>query len=66
MGHRQHPQPALDAGTTASGHAVPLAMPNMIAAIDRPTAGELLVQGDNVFRYNDSKIAEWRSKKPSG
>ena len=37
-------------GPSGSGKTTLL---NMIAAIDRPTAGELLVQGENVFRYAD-------------
>src|SRR5207237_5630559 len=35
-------------GPSGSGKTTLL---NMIAAIDRPTSGELLVQGENVFRY---------------
>jgi putative ABC transport system ATP-binding protein len=46
-------------GPSGSGKTTLL---NMIAAIDRPTSGELLVQGENVFRYSDSKIAEWRNR----
>src|SRR5947209_9910988 len=46
-------------GPSGSGKTTLL---NMIAAIDRPTAGELLVQGENVFRYADKKIAEWRNR----
>ena len=46
-------------GPSGSGKTTLL---NMIAAIDRPTAGELLVQGENVFRFNDGKIAEWRNR----
>jgi len=34
---------------------------NMIAAIDRPTSGELLVMGENIFRLNDSQSAHWRN-----
>ena len=34
----------------------------MIAAIDRPTAGELLVQNQNIFRLNDSQAAHWRNE----
>src|ERR1700754_452549 len=34
---------------------------NMIAAIDRPTHGELLVLGDNIFRFNDAQSARWRN-----
>src|SRR5881227_2437753 len=46
-------------GPSGSGKTTLL---NMIAAIDRPTSGELLVQGENVFRYSDGKIAEWRNR----
>lgn len=46
-------------GPSGSGKTTLL---NMIAAIDRPSAGELLVQGENVFRYTDKKIAEWRNR----
>src|SRR5260370_9494693 len=35
---------------------------NMIAAIDRPTKGELLVQGQDIFRLNDSQTAHWRNE----
>src|ERR1700729_2367732 len=34
---------------------------NMIAAIDRPTSGDLLVMGDNIFKLNDSQSAHWRN-----
>lgn len=46
-------------GPSGSGKTTLL---NMIAAIDRPTAGALLVQGENVFRFNDSRIAQWRNR----
>ncbi len=46
-------------GPSGSGKTTLL---NMIAAIDRPTAGQLLVQGENVFSYSDKKIAEWRNR----
>src|SRR5277367_3872315 len=45
-------------GPSGSGKTTLL---NMIAAIDRPTAGELLVLGENVFRFNDSQSAHWRN-----
>ncbi|MBI4469354.1 MAG: ABC transporter ATP-binding protein [Acidobacteria bacterium] len=35
---------------------------NMIAAIDQPTSGELLVLGENVFRFGDKEIARWRNE----
>jgi putative ABC transport system ATP-binding protein len=46
-------------GPSGSGKTTLL---NMIAAVDRPTSGELLVQGENVFRYNDTKVAQWRNR----
>src|SRR5437660_10518790 len=46
-------------GPSGSGKTTLL---NMIAAVDRPTSGELLVQGENVFRYNDAKAAQWRNR----
>src|ERR1041385_467475 len=46
-------------GPSGSGKTTLL---NMIAAIDRPTAGELLVQGQDIFRFNDAQIARWRNE----
>jgi putative ABC transport system ATP-binding protein len=46
-------------GPSGSGKTTLL---NMIAAIDRPTSGELLVMGENIFRYNDSQSARWRNE----
>jgi putative ABC transport system ATP-binding protein len=46
-------------GPSGSGKTTLL---NMIAAIDRPTAGELLVLGDNIFRFSDSQSARWRNE----
>src|SRR5439155_16104705 len=46
-------------GPSGSGKTTLL---NMIAAIDRPTSGELLVQGQDIFRFNDSQIARWRNE----
>jgi len=46
-------------GPSGSGKTTLL---NMIAAIDHPTAGELLVQNQNVFRFNDSQAAHWRNE----
>jgi putative ABC transport system ATP-binding protein len=36
---------------------------NMIAAIDRPTSGEMQVMGDNVFKLSDQQAAQWRNRK---
>ena len=46
-------------GPSGSGKTTLL---NMIAAIDRPTSGELLVMGDNIFRFNDAQSARWRNE----
>src|SRR6201986_3083027 len=46
-------------GPSGSGKTTLL---NMIAAIDRPTAGELLVLGENVFRFGDGQAARWRNE----
>jgi putative ABC transport system ATP-binding protein len=45
-------------GPSGSGKTTLL---NMIAAIDRPTSGDLLVLGENVFRFSDSQSAHWRN-----
>jgi putative ABC transport system ATP-binding protein len=46
-------------GPSGSGKTTLL---NMIAAIDRPTGGELLVLGQNIFKFNDSQSAKWRNE----
>jgi putative ABC transport system ATP-binding protein len=46
-------------GPSGSGKTTLL---NMIAAIDRPTAGELLVLGQNIFSFNDAQSAKWRNQ----
>src|SRR5713101_7471227 len=46
-------------GPSGSGKTTLL---NMIAAIDRPTSGELLVMGENVFRFGDAQAARWRNE----
>src|ERR1700690_989055 len=45
-------------GPSGSGKTTLL---NMIAAIDRPTSGQLLVLGENVFRFSGSQSARWRN-----
>jgi putative ABC transport system ATP-binding protein len=45
-------------GPSGSGKTTLL---NMIAAIDRPTSGDLLVLGENIFRFSDSQSAHWRN-----
>jgi putative ABC transport system ATP-binding protein len=46
-------------GPSGSGKTTLL---NMIAAIDRPTGGELLVEGKNIFTFSDSQVAHWRNE----
>src|SRR6059058_6335422 len=46
-------------GPSGSGKTTLL---NMIAAIDRPTAGELLVLGQNIFNFSDGQSAKWRNE----
>ncbi|MBV9342120.1 MAG: ABC transporter ATP-binding protein [Acidobacteria bacterium] len=46
-------------GPSGSGKTTLL---NMIAAIDRPTSGELLVLDQNIFRFGDRQAAKWRNE----
>lgn len=46
-------------GPSGSGKTTLL---NMIAAIDRPTSGELLVMDQNIFKFDDSQSAHWRNE----
>lgn len=45
-------------GPSGSGKSTLL---HIIAGIDRPTAGECLVQGVDVARLNESELADWRN-----
>src|ERR1700684_2612863 len=45
-------------GPSGSGKTTLL---NMIAAIDRPTSGELLVMDKNIFGLSDGESAKWRN-----
>src|SRR3981189_138372 len=45
-------------GPSGSGKTTLL---NMVAAIDRPSSGELLVMGENIFRLSDGQSARWRN-----
>jgi len=46
-------------GPSGSGKTTLL---NLIAAIDHPTSGELLVMGENVFSSSDQQISRWRNE----
>ncbi|HKS95264.1 MAG TPA: ABC transporter ATP-binding protein [Terriglobia bacterium] len=46
-------------GPSGSGKTTLL---NMIAAIDRPTSGELLVMDKNIFKFSDGESAHWRNE----
>jgi putative ABC transport system ATP-binding protein len=47
-------------GPSGSGKTTLL---NMIAAIDRPTSGDMQVMGEDVFRLSDKAAAQWRNRK---
>lgn len=47
-------------GPSGSGKTTLL---NMIAAIDRPTSGQMQVMGEDVFRLSDKAAAQWRNRK---
>jgi len=46
-------------GPSGSGKTTLL---NLIAAIDRPTSGELLVAGEDAFQLSDREAARWRNE----
>lgn len=46
-------------GPSGSGKTTLL---NMIAAIDRPTSGQLLIKGQNIFDLNEEEAARWRNE----
>ena len=47
-------------GTSGSGKSTML---NLLGCLDRPTSGRYLLDGADVSRLNDNKLAELRSKK---
>ncbi len=46
-------------GPSGSGKTTLL---NLIAAIDRPTSGELLIGGQNIIALNDAEASKWRNR----
>ena len=47
-------------GPSGSGKTTLL---NMIAAIDRPTSGQMQVMGEEIFKLSDQQAAQWRNRK---
>jgi len=47
-------------GPSGSGKTTLL---NMIAAIDRPTSGQMQVMGEDIFKLSDKAAAQWRNRK---
>ena len=45
-------------GPSGSGKSTLL---NLIAGIDKPDAGELLVDGEDITRFSESELADWRA-----
>ena len=46
-------------GPSGSGKTTLL---NLIAGIDRPTRGEVIVEGKDISRFNETMLAAWRSR----
>jgi putative ABC transport system ATP-binding protein len=46
-------------GPSGSGKSTLL---NLIAGIDKPDAGELLVGGEDITRFTESELADWRAR----
>jgi putative ABC transport system ATP-binding protein len=46
-------------GPSGSGKSTLL---NLIAGIDKPDAGSLLIAGEDITQFNDSELADWRAR----
>ncbi len=46
-------------GPSGSGKTTLL---NLIAGIDRPTRGRIVIQGKDISKYGETRLAEWRSR----
>jgi putative ABC transport system ATP-binding protein len=46
-------------GPSGSGKSTLL---NLIAGIDKPDAGRLVIAGDDITRFGDSELADWRAR----
>ena len=46
-------------GPSGSGKSTLL---NLIAGIDKPDAGALLIAGEDITRFNDTELADWRER----
>lgn len=47
-------------GASGSGKSTLL---SLLAGLDRPSSGEILVEGSNICAFNERKLAEYRNKK---